>query len=365
MQGLAQQYRALLGELLPEIERILLEEEPILGASLEGFEQDFAAYVGAKEAVGVGSGTDALVLALRGCGIGAGHAVVTVAHTFVATITAIMMAGATPILVEPDPHTMNVAEAAIAAAITPRTRAVIAVHLYGRSAPIAAIAELCRQRNLVLLEDCAQAHGACGADGRRVGAFGHVGCFSFHPSKNLGAFGDGGIITTSDTELARRLRCLRNLGKVTKYDVAEPAPNSKLDTLQAALLRGEAAPPRPVECRSPPTRRALLASLAARRRPVLPATSPPPEHVHHQYVVRTARRDALRTHLKERGINAGIHYPIPPHLQRVGRALGFKRGDFPLSETLASTVLSLPISPELTAEQVDDVSHAIIDFFRA
>jgi dTDP-4-amino-4,6-dideoxygalactose transaminase len=359
----AAQYRALMPELLPELERVLLEEDPILGDALAAFEQDFARYVGTAHAVGVGSGTDALHLSLRALGVGAGAEVITVTNTFVATITAIVMAGATPVLVEPCWDTMNVSAEAIAAAITPRTRAVIAVHLYGRSCPIAAIAELCRERGLLLLEDAAQAHGACGEDGRRVGAYGRAGCFSFHPSKNLGAFGDGGLVTTGDGELAARLRCLRNLGKVTKYDVAEAAPNAKLDTLQAALLR--------IKLRHLETWNARRAAIAARYASALqgmgdlelPPAAPKGQHVHHLYVVRTSQRDALRRSLMEAGINAGIHYPIPAHLQAVGRKLGFAPGEFPIAERLSRTVLSLPLSQELSDAQIDDVCATISKFF--
>jgi len=359
----AVQYGPWLPELLEELTRVILEENPVLGTSLDLFEAEFAAHAGARFGIGTGSGTDALVLAMRSLGIGKGDEVIVPANTFFATVTAVVMAGGRPVLVDPDPDTLNLSVEGVVRAVTPRTRAIIAVHLYGLLAPMAGLLEVAESLGLHLLEDAAQAHGARGADGRRAGAFGCAGCFSFHPGKNLGAFGDGGMITTSDRAVADRARQLRNLGKVTKYEVCHVAPNTKLDTLQAALLRMKL--PR-LDGWNGRRRR-----IAARYREVLegvgdlrlPADPGGEAHVHHLFVVRTRRRDALRRHLRGAGINAGIHYPIPPHLQKLDQDLGYREGDFPVAEGAADSVLSLPISFELTDAQVDQVCDQVRRFF--
>jgi len=360
----ARQYRALWSRLQPELERVFTEENPILGAPVTAFEEDFARHVGCEHAVGVGSGTDALILALRALGIGEGDEVITSSHTFFATVSAILMCGARPVLVEPDPGSMLIDAAGVEAALGSRTRAVIPVHLYGRLCAMREIVELCASARIPILEDAAQAHGAT-HEGSRAGSLGRAGCFSFHPSKNLGAFGDGGIVTTSDPALAERIRELRNLGKTDKYGFGHIAPNTKLDTIQAAILR----------CKLPDLdrdneRRRSLAGIYARELadigeldlPLLPKAG---EHVFHLYVVRTQQRDALRGHLRERGINAGLHYPIPPHLQPALANLGYRRGDLPVAEALAETVLSLPIAPELSEEQIHVVCRGVREFFCA
>jgi len=360
----AAQYRALLPELAGELTRVLLEENPILGRSVEEFEREFAAFLGTRQAVGVNSGTDALVLALRCLDLPAGGEVITAGNTFIATVSAIVMAGGKPVLVDPDPETMNLRADAIAAAVTPRTAAVIAVHLYGALSPIEEIREVCDAKGIPLLEDAAQAHGAVGSDGRRAGAFGRMGCFSFHPSKNLGGFGDGGIVTTSVEGAAERLRVLRNLGKRTKIDVDVVAPNTKLDTLQAAILR--------VKLRHLEAWNRRRRALAARYRAaldgvgdlVLPHDPGGERHVYHLFVVRSDRRDALRRHLREHGVNAGVHYPIPPHLQPLDVDLGIRAGELPVTEACARTVLSLPVSPELEDRQVEYVCDEIRRYFR-
>jgi dTDP-4-amino-4,6-dideoxygalactose transaminase len=358
----ARQYAALLPELMPELERVLLGDEPVLGATLTAFEQDCAAYFGTAHAVGTNSGTDALVLSLRALGIGQGSEVVTTGHTFLATIGAIVTAGAEPVLVDPDPVTMNVDAQRLESACTRRTRALLPVHMHGLMCDTAEIAALCQRRGLHLVEDAAQSHGARAPDGRAAGSFGAAGCFSFHPSKNLGAFGDGGLVTTNSTELAERLRMLRNLGKVSKYAIRTITANSKLDTLQAAILR--------VRLRYLDRDNARRRQLASRYREQLqdlaglqlPHEPGDQRHVYHLFVVRSDRRDALREHLEREGIHAGMHYPIPPHLQDLDVDLGYRRGSLPVTERIAATGLSLPISPELTDAEIDRVAASVRRF---
>lgn len=359
----ARQYAEFLPELLAEFGRVLTTDEPILGAAVADFEQRFADWCGARFGVGTGSGTDAIQIALRALGVGPGDEVVMAANTFVATVTATALAGARPVLVDPDPDTMNLTAGAAQAALTPRTRAIAAVHLYGRLCPMAELSELARARGLLVIEDAAQAHGARAPDGRRAGSFGAAGCFSFHPSKILGAFGDGGIITTSDPEVAAEAARIRHLGKVTKYDVRGIGPNSKLDTLQAALLRlklprvdGWIERHRAIAARY----RERLAGVGDL---ILPADPGDESHVYHLFVVRTDQRDALRAWLKQDGINAGLHYPRPPHLQELGLGWPYRKGSFPVAERLARTVLSLPTSRELADAEIDAVADSIRRFF--
>lgn len=357
------QYQALMPELLPELEKAILNDNPVLGKSVEAFEKDFAAYIGTTHAVGLNSGTDALSLGLRILNVGPGQEVITQANTFIATVSAIVMCGATPVLVDPDPETMNLTADAVESVITERTSVVIPVHLYGAVSPMESINALCASRGIEVMEDAAQAHGAEGPDGKRAGACSRMGCFSFHPSKNLGAFGDAGIITTSDAEAAEKLSILRNLGKVTKYDIGYAAPNSKLDTLQAVILK---------------LKLKHLDSWVARRREIaaiydehlkdvgdlkLPVTEGIGKHAYHLYVVRTDRRDDLRAFLKGQGINAGLHYPVPPHLQKLDFDLGYKKGQFPVAEACANTVLSLPMAAELTNDQVNYVCEQVRQFY--
>jgi dTDP-4-amino-4,6-dideoxygalactose transaminase len=356
------QYEALLPELGPLLERTLLEEEPVLGAPLADFERAFAAYLGTRHVVGVGSGTDALVLALRLVRLRPGDQVITAANTFFASVTAILMAGGAPVLVDPDPETMVLTADSVRAAIGPRTRAVLPVHLYGRAAP-AGIAELCRERGLALVEDVAQAHGARADDGRRAGALGGFGCFSFHPSKNLGAFGDGGAIALDDDAGAEELRALRHLGKTGEHEVRHVSGNCKLDTLQAVILRLKLA-----RLDAGNARRRALAGLYRERLAgvgdlTLPDDPGGEGHVYHLFVVRTRAREVLREFLGERGIKASVHYPIPPHLQPLPVDLGHREGDFRVAEECARTVLSLPISPELDEREIELVCDGVRAFF--
>ena len=358
------QYREILPEILKEIQRVFLEEDPILGKPVERFEEEFSRWCGADFAVGVGSGTDAIYLALRGLGIGPGDEVVTSGNTFFATLTAVHMTGAVPVLADPDPKTMNLSGRGVLEALTPRTRAVLAVHLYGLLSPVEEIREICREKGLLLVEDAAQAHGARGPGGRRAGAWGEAGCFSFHPSKNLGAFGDGGMVVTSNPALRRVLLELRNLGKKNKYEVRHVAPNTKLDTLQAAILSVKLP-----EVDAWNARRREIASYYRKELEgvgdlVLPFDPGEEAHVYHLFVVRTSRRDELRARLKKEGINAGVHYPVPPHLQEMGAKIVLPRGGLPVTEELARTVLSLPVSHELRDEQVEYVCARVKAFYR-
>lgn len=357
------QYKALLPDLLPALQQALLEENPILGKSVETFEREFAALIGTGQAIGLNSGTDALYLALRVLGIGPGDEVITAANTFIATVSAIIMAGARPVLVDPDPETMNITAHGMEHGLTHRTAAVIPVHLYGTLAPMEAIVNLCRTRSVAVVEDAAQAHGAVGADGRRAGAYGVMGCFSFHPSKNFGAFGDGGMITTSDDGIGEMLRVLRNLGKTTKYEIGHVAPNTKLDTIQAVILLQKLKHLDGWNRRRRDLAgiyRQALEGVGDLRLPHDPGDH---SHVYHLFVVRSARRNELRSHLKSAGINAGLHYPVPPHLQKLSVSLGYREGDFPITEECCRTVLSLPIAPELTNSQVEYVCKQVRRFF--
>lgn len=392
----ARQYRALLPELLPELERVLLNEEPILGESVGRFEEAFARHAGVRHAVGVNCGTDALWLALRALGVGAGDEVITAANAFVAAATAIRLCGATPVLVDPDRATLLLTADGAARAITPRTKAILPVHLYGRLCDMGPLLELARSRGLFVVEDAAQAHGAtmtfdragdasrrvsagvvngrvsAGVINRRVrnlgrrvraGAFGHAGAFSFHPSKNLGAFGDGGLVTTDDDALAERLRELRHLGKGEGHEALHVATNTKLDTLQAAILLVKL-----IRLERDNERRRELAAIYRRELegidelelPALPEDGG--EHVHHLFVVRSPRRDELRSFLAARSIRASIHYPVPIHRMAAFADLRHEAGAFPISEESARTVLSLPIAPELTDEQIESVCAAVREF---
>jgi dTDP-3-amino-3,4,6-trideoxy-alpha-D-glucose transaminase len=357
----ARQYRQLWAELAPVLEHTVLEDDPVLGDAVARFEAHLARHHQVAHAVGVGSGTDAIICMVRALGLGANDEVVTCAHTFSGVVSALIQAGVQPRLVDADRDTGLVDVAAVERAVTPRTRAVLAVHLYGLPVELDRLGALCHARGLVLLEDAAQAHGArYGA--RPIGGFGAATALSFHPSKNLGAFGDGGAILTPSDELAARLRVMRNLGKADKYRLAEVAPNTKLDTLQAAILD--------VKLRHLDAwverRRALAARYRAGLSGVgdlqLPGDRGPARHAYHLFVVRTARRDALREHLAQSGIGTGLHYPIAAARQPAfaGR---FADHAFPVADELAETVLTLPLSHEHDDAEVDRVIDRIRELF--
>lgn len=356
----------------------------ILGEEVELFEQEFAAYIGVAHAIGVASGTDALHLALRACGIGHGDEVITVSHTAVATVAAIELAGAMPVLVDIEPDYFTMDPRKLEAAVTPRTKAVIPVHIYGQSADMAPIMGFAKEHGLRVIEDCAQAHGASYEEGmhrggaedaekRRCGSMGDLGCFSFYPTKNLGAFGDGGMVVTNDPALAEKVRQLREYGWVERYVSDIPGLNSRLDELQAAVLRVKL---RHLDADN--AKRIQLASIydkglagmglirpAVRMRAVITDHCPLPTglypHVYHQYVVRSTRRDELHAYLEPRDIGTLIHYPVPVHLQSAYRGR-LNHGNMKVTEAAPMEVLSLPMFPELKPEEIKAVVSAVRQF---
>lgn len=329
----------------------------ILGPEVEAFEAEFAGYCEARFAVGLDSGISALELGLRALDIGPGDEVITPANSFIASSSAISFTGATPVWVDVDPATSNLSVDAVAGAITARTRAIMPVHLYGQPADLVPIAALAREHGLRVVEDACQAHGAR-YRGRRVGAIGHLGAFSFYPGKNLGAYGDAGALVTNDPEIAERVRMMRNYGQRRKYEHAFLAWNRRLDSMQAAVLRVKLAR---LEAWNHARRRvaSLYDELLADSGVELPWTAPYAEHVFHLYVIQGPERDRIRDELERQGVQAGIHYPVPIHLQEAYRERGLGVGAFPESERQASRVLSLPMYPEITDEQVRRVAAAV------
>lgn len=346
---------ALRAELEAALRRVFDRGWFILGPELEAFEAEFAAYCGARYAVGVGSGTDALHLALRACGVGPGDEVVTVAFTAVPTINAISLAGARPVFVDVDPRTRTMDPAQVEAALTPRTRALLPVHLYGHAADMAPLRELAERRGLWLIEDAAQAHGTR-YRGQRTGTLGHLAAFSFYPTKNLGAYGDAGAVVTDDDALARRLRLLRNYGQTDRYHHQIEGVNSRLDEVQAAILRVKL---RYLDAWNAARRERAARYTAALAGLAVPWEAPWTEHTYHLYVVEVPQRERVQALLAEAGIGTLVHYPIPAHLQPAYTHLGVARGALPVSERLADTVLSLPLYPELPLDQVDRVADAL------
>ena len=356
-------------ELQPEIDaavaRLLNSGWYILGPEVEAFEAEFAAFTGAAHCVGLGNGLDALVLALRALDIGAGDEVIVPSNTYIATWLAVSMVGATPVPVEPDPATHCLDAQRVQAAITPRTRALMPVHLYGQAADIDALAAVCRQHGLRLIEDAAQAHGASLASlgSRRVGSTGDIVAWSFYPGKNLGAFGDAGAVTTQDAALARRVAVLRNYGSSVKYVNLEKGVNSRLDPLQAAVLRVKLPHLMAWNAR----REAIAQHYAVRLAGLplgLPGTRAGTRHAWHLYVVTTPQRDALQAHLAAAGVGTLIHYPIPPFRQAAYGEFAERAGEWPIADRLAREVLSLPIGPHMTLAQADSVADAVADFFK-
>jgi dTDP-4-amino-4,6-dideoxygalactose transaminase len=338
------------------VERVFTRGWYVLGPEVEAFETEFAAFLGIDHAVGVANGTDAIELSLRAAGIGPGDEVITVAHTAVATACGIERAGARPVFVDIRPDDYTIDPRAMPAAVTPRTRAIVAVHLYGQPARLKELRATADRLGLLLIEDCAQAHGARYAN-RHVGTFGHIAAFSFYPTKNLGAFGDGGAVVTNDTALAERVRRLRNYGQSDRYrhDLVGGF-NSRLDELQAALLR--VALRRLDEAIA---ERKVLADryLSRLRVPALPCSMPGTEHAYHLFVVRHPDREHFRDELQRRGVETLVHYPIPVHLQRAYEHLGGQPGDLPETERAAREVVSLPLFPGMTSEQQDAAIVAV------
>jgi dTDP-4-amino-4,6-dideoxygalactose transaminase len=354
------QYAAIKPEIDAAMQRVVNNTSFILGKEVAEFEKNFAAFCHAQYCVGTDSGTAALHLALIILGVKAGDEVITTTHTFIATAEVISLIGAKPVLVDIDPRTYNIDPNKIEAAITPRTRAIIPVHLYGQPAEMDAIMEIARKHNLRVIEDAAQAHGA-EYRGKRAGTMGDVACFSFYPGKNLGAYGDAGALVTNDAALAEHARMLRDHGRSEKYAHKLTGYGYRLDALQAAIL-GAKLP----HLDAWNARRREIADyyteLLTNTDIVTPYVPPHIQPIYHIYCIRAKNRDALQKHLKARGIETGIHYPIPLHLQPVYQNLGYHAGDFPHAEKAANEILSLPMYPELTDEQAQQIVDAIKEF---
>ncbi|MBX9630135.1 MAG: DegT/DnrJ/EryC1/StrS family aminotransferase [Burkholderiales bacterium] len=341
-------------------QRVLARGQFVMGDELAAFEEEFARYCEAPHCIGVGNGLDALTLILRALDIGPGDEVIVPSMTFIATWLAVSEAGAVPVPVDPTEGGFNIDPRGVEARITPRTRAIMPVHLYGQPADMTALAEIARRHGLALIEDAAQAHGARHA-GRRVGSLGTAAGFSFYPGKNLGALGDGGAVVTTDRALAERVRRLRNYGSSRKYVHEEQGVNSRLDELQAALLRVKL---RHLDEWNAARRRAVAGYRAALSGSsvILPADAAAAESAWHLFVIRSSQRDALQTHLAGHGVQSVIHYPVPPHLQGAYRQGGWPKGSLPRSERLAAEVLSLPMGPTLAAAQIEAVAEVVLSF---
>jgi dTDP-4-amino-4,6-dideoxygalactose transaminase len=354
------QHESLAGEMQQAMSAVLKRGDFILGEEVSLFEEEFAVHCGAKHAIGVDSGTSALELALRAYGIGPGDEVITAANTFIATALAISYTGARPVFVDATPETLTIDVSRIEETITEKTKAIIPVHLYGHPADMDPIMEIARRYGLVVIEDACQAHGAT-YEGKRVGAIGHAAAFSFYPTKNLGACGDGGMVVTDSEQIAASLQMLRNYGQCEKYHHVLEGYNHRLDTLQAAVLRVKL---RHLDEWNAARRRCarLYGELLAHSPVVLPATANGSEPVYHLYVIRAADRDGLRAYLHDQAIATGIHYPIPIHLQPAYCHLGCERGSFPISEEYSEQILSLPMYAELGADSIESVTKAIMDF---
>ena len=348
------------GEIRAAIEEVIDRGVFAGGPFVEDFEKDFAAYCAVRHAIGVGSGTDALWLALLALGVGPGDEVLTVPNTFMATAEAITYCGAKPVFVDVDEQTYTLDPAALETAITARTKAIIPVHLFGQPADMDPILEIARARGLAVIEDAAQAHGA-EYKGRRAGSLGDAGCFSFYPGKNLGALGEAGAVVTGNHELQEKIRILRDHGQVRKYHHTMVGWNARMDGIQAAVLR--------VKLRHLEAGNELRRSHAAHYNRSLqeieeletPSEAPYARHVYHIYAIRTHRRNEVMKHLTDSGIACGIHYPVPVHLQEAYQSLGYEEGAFPFAERAAREFISLPMFPELTFEQVGMVIEAVTE----
>jgi dTDP-4-amino-4,6-dideoxygalactose transaminase len=359
------QYRSIKSEVDAAIQRVLDTSAFILGREVEAFERAFAEYVGAEFCVGVSNGTAAIQLALTACGVGGGDEVIVPANTFFATAEAVSTAGATPVFVDCEPDSSNIDASKIEAAITERTRAVVPVHLYGQPADLDAVFRVAERHNLIVIEDAAQAHGAR-YKGRRVGGLARAGCFSFYPGKNLGAYGEGGAVVTDDKDVARRVRLLRDHGSEQKYRHEIVGYNFRLEGIQGAVLH--------VKLRHLDRWNELRREHAARYRELLAPHVDAgsltlqremsyAESVYHLFVIQTDERDRLQRFLSAAGVQTGIHYPVPVHLQPAYASLGHKEGDFPEAERQARALLSLPMFAELTERQIVYVADAVGDYF--
>jgi dTDP-4-amino-4,6-dideoxygalactose transaminase len=351
------QYARIAPEVQAAIQGVLERSDFILGGEVNLFEEEFARYIGTRHGIGVGSGLAALELALRAYGIAPGDEVITAANTFIATVLAISAAGARPVLVDADPITYNMNPAALEAAITPRTRAILPVHLYGQPVDLDSVLAVARRHHLLVIEDAAQAHGASYA-GRRAGAWGDAAAFSFYPAKNLGAYGDGGMVVTNDLAVAEKLRRLRNYGERAKYHHAVTGTNSRLDTIQAAVLRVKL--PHLDSWNAARQEHAAAYDALLEELPVLrPGKLEKAVHVYHLYVIQVENRDQVQESVRSHGVATGIHYPVPIHLQEACAHLGYQRGAFPVTERVAARILSLPMYAEMTSAQREHVASAL------
>jgi dTDP-4-amino-4,6-dideoxygalactose transaminase len=357
---LTAQYHSMKDEIDTAVHATLESGHFILGPAVSKFEESIAAYLGVEHAIGLASGTDALVLALRALNVGAGDEVIVPAYTFFATAGTVLAVGATPVFVDIDPVTYEMDVTQLEARLTPRTKAIIPVHLYGHPADMGPIMDLARARGLKVIEDNAQSFGAT-YRGQKTGSIGDIGCLSFFPTKNLGAYGDGGMVVTRDPALAERMRMLRTHGWKKKYYSEEVGYNSRLDAIQAAILQAKF----PHVDGWNQQRREIAHRYSEKL--CLLGVSVPVEcewgtHVYHLYIIRSERRDELQAFLKQKGIASEVYYPLPPHLSIPCRKFGYKEGDFPHAELASQQTLALPLYPELTVEQQDEVSAAVSAF---
>ncbi len=359
------QYATIRDEVRQAIDEVLDSMQLTIGPNVRAFDKEWAEYCGTAHAIGVGSGTDALQLAIRACGVSSGDEVITVSFTFFATVEAIVYANARPILVDVDERSMLMDIGSVASRITPRTKAIVPVHLYGRTVDLKPLRQLAQDRGITIIEDAAQAHGALLDDGKRAGTGGRANCFSFYCSKNLGAYGEAGSITTNDEKLADDLRALREHGQSTRYYHPIVGYNARLDEIQAAILR--------IKLRRLDEWNARRQAIAARYNELLaggeivtPEIPRGGRHVFYCYAIRVpgGRRDGLRAHLTERGIGTQIHYPVPIHMQEAAQFLGYRKGDLPVTEKVSGEVLSLPMYAELTDAQIDRVAAGVTEFMK-
>jgi dTDP-4-amino-4,6-dideoxygalactose transaminase len=362
---LKSQYATIRDEVRRAIDEVLDSMQLTIGPNVRAFDKEWAEYCGTAHAIGVGSGTDALQLAIRACGVSSGDEVITVSHTFFATVEAIVYANARPILVDVEERSMLMDISSVASRITPRTKAIVPVHLYGRTVDLKPLRQLAQDHGITIIEDAAQAHGALLDDGKKAGTGGRVNCFSFYCSKNLGAYGEAGSITTNDEKLAEDLRALREHGQSTRYYHPIVGYNARLDEIQAAILR--------IKLRHLDEWNARRQAIAAQYNELLadgdiitPEIPRGGRHVFYCYAIRVpgGRRDALRAFLTERGIGTQIHYPVPIHMQEAAQFLGYRKGDLPVTEKVAGEVLSLPMFAELTDAQIDRVAASVNEFMR-
>ena len=364
---LTRQYKRIEDEILTAQRRVLEKGRFILGEEVSAFEEEFSHYCGVQYGVGVGSGTDALFFALKAAGIEEGDEVITVSHSFIASTIAISMTGAKPVFVDTDPETYTMDPSKLEYLLKKRKRrnrvkAILPVHLYGQPAEMEALLKIANRYHLFLIEDACQAHGA-EYQGRKAGSFGLLGCFSFYPTKNLGAYGDGGMVLTDDKKLYDKIRLLRCYGEKKKYEHVVKGRNSRLDEIQAAILRVKL---KRLDLWNGERRRKALTykRMLESTEVVCPVENEQARHVYHLFVIRTKRRNALQAFLKEKGIGTLIHYPTPIHIQKAYRELGYRKGDLPVTEKHAQEVLSLPFFPELTTEEMGKVNEGIKSFFR-